>query len=93
MLLPKQANAAKYLAAAAATLEKLVAASPQTPRYRYDLGRVYAALAEAEPEHAPDWRRKARTALEAAVRQYPENAEYRKALAELDAAERPQPRP
>ncbi|MHB1562280.1 MAG: hypothetical protein ACYC61_32955, partial [Isosphaeraceae bacterium] len=90
-LLGRRQAAVADLSAAAAVLQKLVDAQPRIPAYRHDLGRVYTALGQVEddPRAAPDWFRKAREMLDAAVRQYPDNVPFRQALAELDALAAP----
>jgi hypothetical protein len=80
--------AQKDLSSSAKILEGLLAQQPDRPMYQYELGRTYTALGQAAPDAAAaaEWYRKARKALESAVERYPENAEYRQALTELDAA-------
>jgi serine/threonine protein kinase len=86
-MLGQREAAGKDLSAAAKVLEGLVAKQPEVPMYRYDLGRVGTALGQVagDPQVAAGWYRKAREMLEAALQRYPENAEYRQALKELDA--------
>jgi tetratricopeptide (TPR) repeat protein len=90
-LLGRREAAVADLWAAAAVLQRLVDAQPKIPAYRYDLGRVYAALGQVEddPRDAAAWYRKAREMLDAAARQYPENVPFRQALTELDALTAP----
>jgi tetratricopeptide (TPR) repeat protein len=93
MQLGQRESAAKDLTTTAGIMERLVGKSPEIPAYRYDLGRAYTALGQlaAEPREAADSYRKAREMLNAAARQYPENALYRQALRELDALSGPKP--
>jgi serine/threonine protein kinase/tetratricopeptide (TPR) repeat protein len=85
--------AARDLSAAAKVMEPLVGKQPEIPSYRYDLGRIYTALGQlaAEQQAAADWYRKAREMLEGALRRYPENVPYRKALDEVDALTKAKP--
>jgi serine/threonine protein kinase len=80
--------AAKDLAVAALVLEGLVVKQPAIPMYRYDLGRALTTQGQvaASPEQAAIRYQKAREMLDAAVKQYPENALYKQALKELDTA-------
>ena len=87
--LGQRGGATKSVAAAAAVLEKLAAGQLLRPAYHHDLGRAYTALGDlADSRDAGEYYRKARASLGEALRLYPENAQYRKALGELDAAER-----
>jgi serine/threonine protein kinase len=83
----KRAEAVKDLLTAAATLEELAKKQPEIPRYRYDLGRTYTTLGQIadDAQQANDWYRKARGMLDDALTRYPENAQYRQALTELQA--------
>ncbi|HVS39204.1 MAG TPA: serine/threonine-protein kinase [Gemmataceae bacterium] len=87
MQLGRREEAVKDLSAAAAIQEGLVGKQPEILVYRYDLGRTYTALGQlaADPQEAAGWYRKAHEMLDAAVQRYPENAQYRKAMQELDA--------
>jgi serine/threonine protein kinase len=80
--------AAKDLAVAALVLEGLVFKQPAIPMYRYDLGRALTTQGQiaASPEQAAISYRKAREMLNAASKQFPENAFYKQALRELDTA-------
>jgi tetratricopeptide (TPR) repeat protein len=83
----KRGEAVTDLLTAAAILEGLVKTQPAIPSYHYELGRAYTSLGQvADDAHkAKDWYRKAREELDGATARYPENAQYRRALAELNA--------
>jgi tetratricopeptide (TPR) repeat protein len=92
-LLGRRDAAVQDLNAAAKILNGLVEKYKDIVVYRYDLGRTYTALGQlpADPMEADRVYRQARTALEEAVKRVPENAQYRRALDELDALTRPKP--
>jgi serine/threonine protein kinase len=79
--------AVKDLSAAATVLQGLIDKQPAVPAYRYDLGRTYTALGQltGDSQEAAGWYGKARQMLEAALKEYPENATYGQALKELNA--------
>jgi tetratricopeptide (TPR) repeat protein len=83
----QRGEAVKDLQTAATILEELVNKQPDIPKYRFDLGRTYTTLSQIadDAQQANDWHRKARAMLDRALTRYPENAQYRKALAELKA--------
>jgi serine/threonine-protein kinase len=83
----QQAAAVQDLTAAAKIFEGLVGKYPDIPVYRSFLGQTYAALGQVDtdPKKSAEWYRKAREMLDGAVRRSPENAQDRKALADLDA--------
>ena len=74
------------LNAAAKIFEGLVAKFKDLPIYRSYLGQTYAALGrlDSDPEKKAESFRKAREHLEGAIRLSPENAIYRKALADFE---------
>ena len=78
--------AVKNLLTAAPILEDLVKKQPAIPGYRYELGRTYTTLGQyaEDAQRAAGWYGKARQMLNAAMK-HPDNAQYRKALTELDA--------
>jgi tetratricopeptide (TPR) repeat protein/tRNA A-37 threonylcarbamoyl transferase component Bud32 len=84
----KRDEAVKNLDTAARILERLVASEPRINEYRFELGRVYTTQGQcaATPQEAAERYGKAREMLETAIKQYPENVHYKKALADLDAA-------
>jgi serine/threonine protein kinase len=87
MQLGEREAAGKDLAAARKILEPLVEKYREIPGYRSELGKVYTASGELADDsmRARDWYHKAREMLESAIKLSPENVQYRKALAELDA--------
>ncbi|MFL5340941.1 MAG: protein kinase domain-containing protein [Gemmataceae bacterium] len=79
--------AGQDLNAAVKIFENLVAKFPDVPVYRSFLGQSYIALGQLDrdPMTATRWYRQAREMLDGAVQRSPENAQDRKALADLDA--------
>jgi serine/threonine protein kinase len=83
----QRGEAVKDLKSAATILEEMVRNQPEIPTYRYNLGRTYTTLGQFadDAQAANDWFRKAREMLDGAISRYPENAQYRQALTELNA--------
>lgn len=83
----QNAAAVNSLMTAVPILEVLVKKQPAIPGYRYELGRTYTTLGQCtdDAQQAASWYAKAREMLDTAMKQYPENAQYRKARAELGA--------
>jgi tetratricopeptide (TPR) repeat protein len=86
-LLGQREAAAQDFTAAAKIFEGLVGKFQDIPVYRSFLGQTYMALGQldAESPKKAEWYRKAREMLAGALRRSPENAQDRKALANLDA--------
>ena len=72
---------------AAQLLEGLVKKHPDMPTYRSFLGQAETALGqiETDPNVSAERFRKARELIDAALKQSPENALFRRAISELDA--------
>ncbi len=87
VLLGQSETAAQDFGVAAKIFEGLVGKHPDIPVYRSFLGQTYMALGQldTDSQKLAEWYRKAREALDGALQRSPENAQDRKALADLDA--------
>ena len=94
-LLGQREAALQDLNAAAKIFESLVEKHPDIPVYRSFLGQTYTALGQldTDPKKTAEWYRKAREMLVGALQRSPENAQDRKALADLDALTNKVPNP
>jgi tetratricopeptide (TPR) repeat protein len=92
-LLARPDAATRDLTEAAKILESLVGKYQDIPAYRGELGQTYTALGQlaGDPGEAAGWYNKARNMLDEAVRRNPENVQFRRAVAELDALAKPKP--
>ncbi len=91
VLLDQRQAAVQDLSAAAKLFEGLVGKHQDIPVYRSSLGQTYMALGQiaADPQTAAEWFRKARKALDEAMKQSPENFQDRKALMEIGTLTKP----
>jgi tetratricopeptide (TPR) repeat protein len=86
-LLGQREAAAQDLNTAARIFEGLVGKFQDIPVYRSFLGQTYTALGQLDTDSRKkaEWYRKSREMLDGALQLSPENAQDRKALADLDA--------
>jgi tetratricopeptide (TPR) repeat protein len=87
VLLDQREAAGKDLAAALIIFEGLVAKYPDIPLYRNYLGQAYLAAGQndTDPAKAAEFFRKSREMLDWAAARSPDDAQLKKARAELDA--------